>query len=261
MRIALVLVSGLALRAQSVERQPAFEVVSIKPLDQPQRGAQPKIDPARVSYPNATLRLLIMRAYDLANYQLDGPSWLQERHLFAFSAKIPDGASERQIPEMLQNMLADRFGLKVHWESRVQPVYALAAAKGGPKVKRSDVSKAETGADGGPTGSLDIHPSTGQFAFRTTTMGELARFLSGQLGRPVLDVTELSGSFDFEFDANPADLDGFRRTSAAGDAPVDDAQFPSIFTGLQSLGLKLESRKAPINHLIIDSALKVPTSN
>ena len=124
-----------------------------------------------MSYPNATLKFLILRAYDLAMYQLDGPSWLEERHLFAFSAKIPDGASEWQIPAMLQTMLARRFGLKVHWETRVQPVFALIVGLGGPNTEQSDVSKAETGQDGKPTSSLDVHPSTGHFAFPNDDIG------------------------------------------------------------------------------------------
>ena len=128
-------------------------------------------------------------------------------------------------------------------------------------MKKSDVSKAETGPDGKPTGNLEVHPSTGHFAFRMTTLEELARFLSGQLSRPVLDMTELQGSFDIDFDANPSDLDGLRKASAAGDSSADDTAFPSIFTGVELLGLKLESRKVPIKHLIVDDALKVPTGN
>jgi uncharacterized protein (TIGR03435 family) len=252
---------AIGLRAQTVEPRQAFEVVSITPRDNNRRPGPPRIDPGRVSYPNATLKFLIMRAYDIANYQLHGPSWLDESNSFSFSAKIPDGASEAQIPAMLQTMLAERFALKVHWESRVQPVFALLVGKGGPKIKKSDLSVAENGPDGRPTSSLDVHPDTGRFAFRTTTMAQFARFLSSQLGRPVLDMTEMQGTFDIEFEANPAELDGLRRISAAGDSAVDDSAYSSIFTAMQALGLKLESRKEPIKHLIVDSASKVPTEN
>jgi uncharacterized protein (TIGR03435 family) len=134
--------------------------------------------------------------------------------------------------------------------------------KGGPKLKKSDLSIAENGPDGRPTGSLEVHADTGHFAFRTFTIAQFARFLSSQLGRPVLDMTEMQGMFDIEFDANPADLEGLRKMSAAEGPPLaDDSQYSSIFTGMQALGLKLESRKAPIKHLFIDSALKVPTEN
>lgn len=260
-RALLAMVAVLGLRAQTVEPRPAFEVVSITPRNNSQRPGPPRIDPGRVSYPNATLKFLIMRAYDVANYQLHGPSWLDEPNSFSFSARIPDGASEQQIPAMLQTMLADRFALKVHWESRVQPVFVLLVGKGGSKLKKSDLSIAENGPDGRPTGSLEVHPDTGHFVFRTFTIAQLARYLSNQLGRPVLDMTETQGMFDIEFEANPADLDGLRKISAAGDLPVVDSAYSSIFTAIQTLGLKLESRKEPIQHLFVDSALKVPTAN
>jgi uncharacterized protein (TIGR03435 family) len=253
-------VATLGLRAQTIEPRPAFEVVSITPRDNNQRPGPPRIDPGRVSYPNASLKFLIIRAYGVANYQIHGPSWLDEPNSFSFSAKIPNGASEDQIPAMLQTMLVDRFALKVHWESRVQPVFALLVGKGGSKLRKSDLAVAESGPDGRPTSSLDVHPDSGHFAFRTTTIAQFARFLSGPLGRPVLDMTEMSGMFDIEFETNPADLDGLRK-SAASDSAVDDSTYSSIFTAIQGLGLKLEPQKAPINHLFIDSALKVPTEN
>jgi uncharacterized protein (TIGR03435 family) len=260
-RTLMAVVAALGLRAQSTEPRPAFEVVSITPRDNNQRPRPPRIDPGRVSYPNASLLFLIARAYDVSMYQIKAPSWVGEPHFFSFSAKIPEGASEAQIPAMLQTMLADRFALKVHWESQVQPVFALVVGKGGSKLKKSNLSIAANGADGRPTSSLDVHPDTGHFAFRTTTMAQFARFLSSQLGRPVIDMTEMQGMFDLEFEANPAELDGLRKISAAGDSAVDDSAYSSIFTAMQALGLKLESRKAPIKHLIVDSALKVPTEN
>src|SRR5580700_3228701 len=146
--------AAIGLRAQTVEPRPAFEVVSITPRDNNRRPGPPRIDPGRVSYPNASLKFLIMRAYDIANYQLNAPSWLDEPNSFSFSAKIPEGVSDKQIPAMLQTMLADRFGLKVHWESRVQPVFALVVGKGGSKLKTSDLSVAESGPDGRPASSL-----------------------------------------------------------------------------------------------------------
>jgi uncharacterized protein (TIGR03435 family) len=205
---------------------------------------------------------LISRAYDVAMYQINAPSWVGEPHFFGFTAKIPDGTSEEQIPAMLQTMLADRFALKVHWESQVQPVFALVVGERGPKLKKSDLSIAANGADGRPTSSLDVHPDTGHFAFRTTSISQLARYLSGQVGRPVIDMTEIQGLFDFDFEANPGDLAGLRKLSAAEGSPLgDDSAYSSIFTGMQTLGLKLESRKAPVKYLFIDSGLKVPTEN
>ena len=252
----LLAVAEVALHAQTAEPRPAFEVVSINPAQKP---GPLRIDPGRMSWTGVALKSLITQAYEIAAYQVDGPSWLNEAHYYDVSAKIPEGVSKQQIPAMLQIMLADRFGLKVHWETQAQPVYALVVGKGGSKLTKADLGKAATGPDGNPTDSLEVSAS-GHVAFRTTTTAWLARFLSRQLGRPVLDLTGIPGLFDFEFDTNPADLEGLRRAGAAG-SPADESLAPSLFTGVQSLGLKLESRKAPIEHLIIDSALKVPTGN
>jgi uncharacterized protein (TIGR03435 family) len=244
---AWFLLAAVTLPAQS------FEVVSIKPAGHP---GPLRIDAAQVVWSGVTLRSMITQAYNIAFYQLDAPGWLEEPRYFGLSARIPDGASKDDVPKMLQTMLADRFALKAHWESREQPVYALVVGKGGPKFKTADLAKAAKGPDGEtPTDSLEIGAS-GHIAFRYTTLPWLARFLSHELGRPVLDLTGIQGTFDFEFDANPSELDGLRRAGAAGDSLA-----PSLFTGIETLGLKLESRKAPIAHLVVDSASRTPTGN
>jgi uncharacterized protein (TIGR03435 family) len=253
---------AVGLRAQTVEPRPAFEVVSIKPLEHsvPLQGRPPS-DPGRVTYPNATLTNLIMRAYDVKNYQISGlPS--PDTKFYNVVAKIPDGASQEQVPAMLQTLLAERFGLKVHWETQTQPVYALIVSKGGPKLKRFDETVPLTGPDGKPISSAFSFSTSGHLEFRRTTMAQFARVLSGQLGRPVLDMTEIDGYFDIVVDANPADLDGLQKLFPdAGNPGQESAAAASIFTAVQALGLKLESRKEPIRHLIVDSALKVPTEN
>jgi uncharacterized protein (TIGR03435 family) len=257
--LAVLSISGLC--AQTGESRPAFEVVSIKPLEKGQRPGPPKMDPGRVNYPNTSLKSLIMRAYKVKNYQLTGPSWLDEWQPYSFSAKIPDGASQEQVPEMLQGTLADRFGLKVHWESQIQSVYALVAGKGGPKLKATDLSTAPTGQDGKPARIIEFS-TAGHSLFRATTMAQFAEALSVQVGQPVLDMTGIEGIFDIEINVNPADLAGMRKIFAgSAEFPTDDSPFSSIFTAMQTLGLKLESRKAPVDHLIIDHALRVPTEN
>ena len=149
-----------------------------------------------MSYPNASLKFLIMRAYDIANYQLNAPSWLDEPNSFSFSAKIPEGVSEKQIPAMLQTMLADRFALKVHWESQVQTVFALLVAKGGPKLKKSDLAVAGIGPDGSPAASVEVH-SAGHFAFRTFTIAVIGALLVEPTGPARARHDRDSGEFRF----------------------------------------------------------------
>jgi uncharacterized protein (TIGR03435 family) len=254
------------LRAQTAEPRPAFEVVSIKLLEGvgiPSPFGRDSIDAGRVNYPNITLKQLIGRAYGVP--QVEGPSWvvakMTEANFYSVSAKIPDGSSEKQVPAMLQTMLADRFALKMHWESRMQPVFALVVGKGELKLKKSDLTIARRGPDGRPIGMVD-GAATGHFAFKAYTMAQFVSYLGNLVGRPVLDMTEIQGEFDCKFDASLAGLASMRQLSAAADVSSDDnLAGGSIFDAMQALGLKLESRKASIQHLVVDSALKVPTAN
>jgi uncharacterized protein (TIGR03435 family) len=258
MRTLLALVLAGTLHAQTTEAKPAFEVVSIKPLEHflPPQGRPPN-DPGRVTYRSTILWSLIMRAYDVKKYQLNTPAWMDSQY-YDIEAKLPDGATQDQIPAMLQTMLADRFGLKVHWESQVQPVYALVVAKGGAKLKKSDLTV--MGPDGKPVGRSMSFSTTGHFEFHRTTMDQFAQAMSQNVGRPVLNLTEIEGQYEIVIDLIPAEVEILKNFSPDV-ATSENQNSGSVFTMLQGLGLKLESRKAPIQHLIVDSALKVPTEN
>jgi uncharacterized protein (TIGR03435 family) len=256
-------VAACAIHAQTPQ-PPAFEVVSIKPLDgYRQRPAGSPSDPGRVSYSDVPLFFLIMKAFDVKRYQIDGPPWIDSQ-LYDVFAKIPDGASEEQVPAMLQTMLAERFGLKMHRESRSEPVYALVAGRNGPKLKRSDdaVAPSITRADGVRIPASMSFTTNGHMEFSHATMARFAQALSNFIGRPVLDMTELPGNFDIVLDVSMADLQGLQKSmGVASDAIPENSTSASIFAAMQSLGLKLESRKAPIEHIVIDEARRVPTEN
>jgi uncharacterized protein (TIGR03435 family) len=259
MRFALVVLIAATVLAQ----QPAFEVVSIKPRDPNTRPAPPSADAGMVRYPNVTLKTLISRAYGVPPYRIDGPGWLDDfnNNSFTFSAKLPEGATREQVPAMLQTMLAERFELKIHRESKLQSVYVLVVGKDGPKLKKSDIERAPKSPDGRALSTLEIN-SVGHFTLRMGTLPLLAQMLSDQLGRPVLDQTNIEGTYDIEFDSNPNDIQTLRSMAAAGDFTLpDNSTASSLFTGVQSLGLKLEARKMTIEHIVIDHALKTPTEN
>jgi uncharacterized protein (TIGR03435 family) len=202
------------------------------------------------------LRLMIMNAYGLRDFQITGgPDWVNTA-TWEVAAKIdpPDKAPPKADPaydafnarrsQRLQSLLADRFGLKCHMVTKELPVYELVLAKGGSKLK-------ETTAEEGKRGSTNIHgqdhKSTGTFTGITTKA--LAATLSGETGRTVVDKTGLTASYDFTL------------TWASDDQPTaadaDTASGPTIFTALQEqLGLKLESSKGPVEVLVIDSVEK-----
>jgi uncharacterized protein (TIGR03435 family) len=126
-----------------------FDVASVKPaapLDQAKlqadikEGKMPKfgqqLDGARAEYHFTSLKELIVYAYKVKPYQISGPAWLNTER-FDIMAKLPDGATKADVPKMLQALLAERFKLAVHRDSKEQPVLALVVSKGGPKLKES----------------------------------------------------------------------------------------------------------------------------
>jgi uncharacterized protein (TIGR03435 family) len=256
MRMLLVLIAALVLHAQTTETKPAFEVVSLKPRDPSVRPGPPNTDPGRVSYPNANLTFLLIRAFDVKAYQIDGVD-LFNTQFFSIEAKLPQGAPQSQIPAMLQSLLADRFGLKFHWESKMQPVLALVVAKGGPKLKESPAPD----PDAPPRPSMSFTMGGGQIQFNRTTMSRFAQAMSNFIGTPVIDSTELAAEYDIELNVNPADLQGMRGAPVFDSGTQPESGAPSLQSAMQALGLKLESRKAPMDHLVIDHVLKTPTEN
>jgi uncharacterized protein (TIGR03435 family) len=153
---------------------------------------------------------------------------------------------------MLRTVLAGRFKLKVHWEPRIDRVYALVTEKSGVKLKKANAS----------TGSTTNFSSSGHYSLRATTMEQFARFLAGLAGRPVFDKTGVSGTFDIDLDAEPAPTSDFRQLSDAGASAASDKEpLPSVFSALRSLGLRLQPEKAEVRRLVVDSALKVPVEN
>jgi len=300
----------------------AFEVASIKPAPtitpaMVQSGkpihAGMKIDAARVDIGYFGLMELITKAYDVKPYQISGDDGItalsaqMTNQRFDIVAKMPEGTTKEQVPEMLRTLLAERFKLKVHRETKEHAVYALVVGKGGPKMKEAEpLAIAPTvSPDGGPapppsTGSNQVTVnvnsgkggatvSDGQGGKQTMapsadgksmhmensriTMSDFAAGLAPMLDKPVVDMTELKGYYQIAMDIPMEELMAIARKAGAmvpapgGDAaraPADAAADPSsgsIFATVQQLGLKLESRKAPIEHIVIDHVDKMPTEN
>jgi len=220
---------------------PAFEVASIKPapLQAPGRvSTRMSVNRGRLNYTNVSLRDVIGQAYHLQHRQISGPSWLDSER-FDIAGKIPLGVAMDQIPQMLQSLLAERFKLRAHRETKEQPVYALVAPKNGPKLQKAESS----GGRRGGAGRGRAHVS-GKFS-----MARFADYLSDQLGRPVLDQTKLDGAYAITLDWVP-------------DSSEESASGPSIFTALQEqLGLKLVATKGATTVLVIDHVEKAPTEN
>jgi uncharacterized protein (TIGR03435 family) len=217
--------------------EPQFEVASVKPSAPGSRG--PTIyNPTRGRFAidSITTKALIAYAYDVREFQISGgPNWVGSEE-YNIVAKPQGEPSNEKILAMTRSLLAERFNLTLHHESKEMPVLALTVAKGGPRLHPSE-------ATGGP----EVRGGRGRLVARNVTMGMLAAQLAGRvLDRPVLDRTEIAGKFDVDLEWTP----------------VERADLgPSIFTALQEqLGLKLETQKGVVDVLVIDHVER-PSAN
>lgn len=259
-----------------------FEVASVKPAPPPAsgsfvppiRGGPGTNDPERITYGHASLKYLLINAYNVKEYQISGPGWIDTK-LYEISAKLPPGATKEQLRVMLQSLLAERFKLKLHRETREFSGYELVVGKNGSKLKESleappvDDPKAydlTPDKDGFPrvppgVGMMGLATRACMCARQTGRMASLSQ-LTDALGawldnRPVVDKTGLTAKYDFKLE--------FFHDGPAGTAPAGaDPQgigAPDLLTAIQQqLGLKLELKKVPLDVLVIDS-VEQPSEN
>ena len=250
---ALVLAAGTMAVAQTKE----FEVASIKPHKAGDDGRVAiQITPGgRWRATNVPLNMLLNMAYELKPGQMSGaPAWINSER-YDIDAKMDAALGPNPKPgEMLpyvQNLMEKRFGLKFHRETKEMPVYALVVAKGGVKMRESKPEEQ------GP----QIRMGRGQMTCTKIDMDLFARELSRAVGRPVLNQTELTASYNFELTFTPEGPagggPGGHDGPAPGPAPAPGGDGPTVFTAVQEqLGLKLDSKKAPIQMFIIDKIEK-----
>jgi bla regulator protein BlaR1 len=250
-----------------------FEAAAVKPNKSGERAARIEEEPGgRYTAANASLRILILRAYQISENQLVGaPDWAQDER-FDINAKLerePPSVPRGQPGERLlalRSLLAERFKLLIHRETREFPMYALVMAradrKPGPLLKPSliDCSPEATQARmaaiqaGKPvSGVCGRRVASGLIQFGGLPLSEFAGALSNSpdIGRSVVDRTGLTGNWDFELTYTPDRLP-FRPPGQ--DPPAFDPNGPSLSTAMQEqLGLKLESIRGPMEVLVIDS--------
>lgn len=242
----LLAINGIASLALSngahAQPPPAFEVASIRRNLSGGMNTQINLSPGRLTVTNGSLKTLIRNAYGILSFQLTGePRWL-DADMYDIVATTGTGGkiSQDQFQLLLQSLLADRFRLRVHWETRETSVYALLPDKNGPKLK-----------PGSAAGEAGINTAKGLARVHMQGTAEpisiLASNLGNQLGRFVLDKTGLPGVYDWVLEWSPE--------------PAVDATLPSLFVALrEQLGLRLEGQKGPMQMLVIDNAER-PSEN
>jgi uncharacterized protein (TIGR03435 family) len=247
--------------AQTAPEAPAFEVVSIKPSKAGAGGPRMSPSPGGLAAANVTVKMLIRAAYRVEESSMSGgPGWLDSAQ-YDVTAKTEQRATEEQLRLMLQKLLADRFQLRVHRETKPGSAYALVPSnKNAPGLRPANA--AECAADTRPANPCGRFRKSaqGQITGEKVSMAELAHFLSAFTGLPVSDQTGLSGVFDISMRASSDDrVNGAGSKEPPGSDP--DQSAPSIFTALrEQLGLKLEPAKGAAEWLVIESAKK-PSDN
>jgi uncharacterized protein (TIGR03435 family) len=221
-------------------------------------------------------------AYRVKLYQLSGPEWMSTER-YDISAKLPEGVPPEKLPEMVQSLLSDRFGIRMHREKKEMPVYALITGKPPLKLKDSrvdpdappptSVQVTGTGSAAGVAVNLGNGSSytlgSGKFEAKKVNAAGMAAVLERFTDRPVMDLTELKGTYDFEFPVTQDDMQTLM-IRAAINAGV---QLPSqvlrmldsggnpLEGAAEQLGLKLESRRMPVEIIVVDQIQKTPTDN
>jgi len=222
---------------------PAFEVASVK-------ASQPGLTTFRVSAhqpvgnffttTNATVQELIMMAYNIADWQLVGPPpWLASEG-YDINAKPEHPANRDEIYSMVRTLLAERFKLAMHTETRELRLYTLVLDKNGPKLHVNET--------GGPP---RVSEKPGHAVFRNVPLSRLANFLSVEAGRAVVDKTGLEGNYDFTLEF----------VSSRGAPRANAPSSPTIFEAVkEQLGIKLEQGKGPVDFFVIDQVER-PSGN
>ncbi len=289
-RVRLLLATSFVVlgvgRAALAQKPLEFEVASIKSTPEGTTlGATAvglRITGSQVRISGLSLKDYIGMAYSLEPPQVMAPEWTgQER--FDISANLPAGGTREQIPQMMQALLADRFQLKAHKESREFPIYAIVVGKGGLKIKGTPVDPnaapptAVEAGGGGSAAGIVITLGQGTFTLasnklevKNLTMADLAGALTRFAERKTIDATGNTDRFDFSLDLAQEDYQFALMRAAVNNGvvlPAPAMRFldsaPSNVLGqyIAKTGLELEERKAPLDVVVVDSVARAPLAN
>ncbi|MBZ5578262.1 MAG: TIGR03435 family protein [Acidobacteriia bacterium] len=290
MRIILLTLLGAGIVLAQTPADLKFEVASIHPSqptpDRVDLGYH--IDGAQVRIVSVPMRDYIARAYRLKPYQVTGPDWITSER-FDLNAKIPEGSSPDHIAEMLQSLLAERFQIKVHHDQKELPVYALIVGKPPLKIQESKADPPAPDAPAPAKGAVNV-AAQGSAAGVSVNLGNgsyytfannklevhkfsmdmLARQLERYTDRPIVDITGLTGVYDLSVTVTQEDAQVMMIRAAVNAgmtlAPqviqyMDNGSIASLLDGFQQLGLKLDTRKMPMDLLVVDRLSKTPSEN
>lgn len=281
---------GILAAALAFGQAPApkleFEVASVRqsqPSGPNRVDAGLRMDGLQAHFGSLNLKDYIAMAYRVTASRVSGPEWIASER-FDISAKLPDGGTRDQIPEMLQSLLADRFRLKFHRETKDLPAYALVLGKPPLKLTKTpdaatpDAQGAVNVTASGSVAGVSVDLGNGSyykfaddhFEFKKTSMDVVAERLERFMDRPIVNMTALTGNYDLTLVLTPEDYRELLIRSAVNagvDLPpqalrlLDNGPPVSLFDAIDQAGLHLDSRKLPLDLIVVDQALQMPTDN
>ena len=280
---------GLAISAHGstalAQSLPTFGVASVRPSPDgpPAQGqAGVHITKQQVRFAYLSLRDYLSIAFNVPIHQIVGPEWINSTR-FDIAATMPEGATPDDFPKLMEALLRDRFKLQAHKESRESTILALEIGRNGtglvatpddtPKdapVSVTASGNAQQGVSADLGNGMSFTLTNTRFEFKKVTMQSVADTLGRFMRYPVLDRTKLEGRFDIGFNIAPEDYMPLMIRSAVNAGMtlppqalqlLDAPSLGSVENGLRSLGLSLEERRAPLDHLIVDRMERTPTEN
>lgn len=282
MLVTILLLIGPAI-APAQPPEASFEVATVKLLTaagHPDfKGGPGTQDPTRVSWTNYPLKALIIDAFAINGERLNAPNWIDTVKCDV-QAVVPAGTKRAQLETMLQGLLVERFHLAFHWENKRGPVYILTIARQGVTLRLAQdesvadsnpirtVPKRGLGSDGFP--QLEAHAgpplilkmgARTKIMARRKTISEIAQILSTELGRPVIDQTNLKGEYDLSLFYASEHIQS-HPVREGGESNSDLPDGPSLLDAVQSqLGLHLKPGESTVAWLVIDRLDKAPSAN
>jgi uncharacterized protein (TIGR03435 family) len=279
--LAALLIATAAAFAQPLK----FDVASIRPsaptaADTVNVGL--RMDGQQAHINSLPLAGYIGIAYQARPTQITGPDWLVDTR-YDIAATLPGGSNTKQIPEMLQGLLTERFGFKFHREQKEFPVYALVLGTrplaltpvtGDVPVDDGTVNVTGGGSSAGVAvdlgGGASYTFANNKLTGKKLDMDTLVSTLESYMDRPIVNKADLKGFYDITFEITPEDYRVMliRAGKAAGIVMppqalrlIDGATTPSLFDAIEKLGLKLEPRRLPLEVIVVDQISKTPSEN
>jgi uncharacterized protein (TIGR03435 family) len=260
--------------AAGQEIGPSVEVASVRRPDpsapvrarMSTRGGPGTDQPTHFECRGCPLALLVAKAYDVDLYQVSGPDWLMG-DLFDVNAKVSENASIQEFQQMLQSLLAERFRLKVRSETRESAGYELSVGPRGSKLKGAGPPVTPPDSPPSAMSRLDSNgfpillrgeymvAALGHYRRHTQeTIGELVKWLTIWLRKPVVDRTGLTGRYDITL--------SFVMSSSLRVPPDEpDVPGPTLLDAVGETGLRVVSKKVQVDYIVVESAQRIPTEN